>query len=69
MLEQALVHCPTDTDTLNSLGKTLADLDRPAEAQAAYARALALKPDFAEAHNSLGCVFQELGRPEEAAQC
>ena len=31
-----------------------------------YSQAIALKPDYAEAHNNLGIVFQELGRIDEA---
>ena len=36
------------------------------EAIAAYRRAIALRPDYAEAHNNLGNVFREQGRLDEA---
>ena len=35
------------------------------EAVAQYQRALALKPDFAEAHNNLGNALKDQGKPEE----
>jgi len=35
-------------------------------AVAAYRSALALKPNYAEAHNNLGVTLTELGRPDEA---
>lgn len=38
------------------------------EAAASYQKALALKPDFAEAHYNIGIVFNELGKLEEAAE-
>jgi len=40
----------------------------PDEAHSAYARALALDPDFAEAHVNLGRLFQLAGRTAEAAE-
>ncbi len=36
------------------------------EAVASYHKALAIKPDFAEAHSSLGNAFQDLGQLEDA---
>ena len=41
-------------------------LKRPAEALASYDRAIALKPDYAEAHNNRGNALRDLKRPEEA---
>ncbi len=34
--------------------------------EASCTKTIALKPDFAEAHNNLGIVLQELGRLDEA---
>ena len=42
------------------------DLKRPAEALASYDKAIALKPDDAEAHNNRGNALRDLKRPEEA---
>ena len=38
------------------------------DAVASYRRALAINPDFAEAHNNLGTVLHKLGRIDEALQ-
>ena len=46
-----------------SLLKKLGRLD---EAEASYRKAIALKPDYAEAHNNLGNTLQEQGRLDEA---
>jgi len=32
-----------------------------------YRRALAINPDYAEAHNNLGAIYEQQGRLEEAA--
>jgi tetratricopeptide (TPR) repeat protein len=48
------------------LGNSLQELGRSEEAEASVRKAIALKPDFAEAHYNLGNTLQELGRSEEA---
>jgi len=48
------------------LGAALKELGRLDEAIACYNQAIALKPDFAEAHSNLGNVLKELGRLDEA---
>ena len=48
---------------LGNVAKSLGRLD---EAVAAYRRAVALGPDFADAHNNLGTALQELGDLEAA---
>ena len=46
----------------SNLGNALMDLGRTAEAEASYRRALALRPDYAAAHNNLGNVPAKPGR-------
>jgi Flp pilus assembly protein TadD len=48
------------------LGATLKELGRLEDAEASYNKAIAIKPEFAEAHNNLGNLLQELGRLEDA---
>jgi Flp pilus assembly protein TadD len=48
------------------VGNTLQELGRLEEAEASYEQAIALKPDYAEAHSNLGTTLQELGRLDEA---
>ena len=42
------------------------DLKRSEEALASYDKAIALKPDYAEAYNNRGNALMDLKRPEEA---
>ena len=42
------------------------DLKRPEEALASYDKALAIRPDYAEALSNRGNALQDLKRPEEA---
>ena len=44
----------------------LKELGRLDEAEASCNQAIALKPDYAEAHNNLGNTLKELGRLAEA---
>ena len=46
----------------------LAEQGQLNEAIEAYRRALALKPDYAEAHNNVGAVFDRLGHLMEAEE-
>src|SRR3954451_6983045 len=48
--------------------KQLQQAGRLEQAAASYGRALALKPDYAEAHNNLGNVLRGLTRVEEAVR-
>ena len=50
----------------NNLGIALLQTNRPLEAITEFERALALKPDFADAHNNLGVVLAEQGHVAEA---
>ncbi len=49
-------------------GKLLSGAGKHAEAAAAFARAAALAPDFAEAHNHLGLAFRDQGRLTDAVE-
>ncbi len=48
------------------MGNTLKELGRLDETEASYRQAIALKPDYAEAHYNLGVTLKELGRLDEA---
>ncbi len=61
---------PDEPATANLLGAVCVGLGHLEQAAASYARALQIKPDFAEAHNNLGGVLKSLGKLEEAvASC
>jgi tetratricopeptide (TPR) repeat protein len=49
-----------------NIGVSLQALNRHKEAIPHYARAIAIKPDYAEAHNNLGDALMKCRRPEEA---
>ena len=50
----------------NNRGNALNDLKRHEEALASYDKAIALKPDYAEAYNNRGTALNDLKRHEEA---
>ena len=49
-----------------NLGVALAGLPDPVAAESAYRRAIALRPDFAEAHLNLGSQLERQGRAGDA---
>ncbi len=53
----------------NQLGLALCMQAKYREAEAEYRRALALRPDLAEAHSNMGNLFQERSRLPEALAC
>ena len=55
-----------DTEVLYNRGNALRDLKRFDDALASYDRALAIKPDYAEALNNRGVALQELKRFDDA---
>jgi tetratricopeptide (TPR) repeat protein len=55
-----------NASTLYRLGTLLAKSGDPGRARAAFERALALKPDLAEAHNDLGALLAQEGQLEAA---
>ena len=58
---------PNDAEILNSLGWTLFQDGRSAEAVVEYERAVKADPRHAKAHNNLALALVDLGRLEEAA--
>jgi tetratricopeptide (TPR) repeat protein len=48
------------------LGNALKELGRLDEAEASFTQAIALKPDYAEAHSNLGITLKEIGKLDEA---
>ena len=44
-------------------------LERLDEAETSYRKAIALKPDYAEAHNNLGNILKEQGKLDESEAC
>src|SRR5262249_37619435 len=54
--------------TYNNLGSALAGLERHRESVAAYRRALALKPDFFQAHCNIGRSLAVIDEHEEAIE-
>jgi Flp pilus assembly protein TadD len=53
---------------LNNLGVALASAGREAEAAGSFERAVALAPDYAEAHNNLALALGSTGRLSEAIE-
>ena len=51
---------------LSNLGITLQELGRLEDAETSHKKAIAIKPEYAEAHSNLGLTLQELGRLEDA---
>jgi tetratricopeptide (TPR) repeat protein len=49
-----------------NIGASLQTLNRHEEAIPHYTRAIAIKPDYAEAHNNLGAALMKCERPQEA---
>ncbi len=58
---------PTHPELGNNYANALAGLGRFAEAEAAFAAVLALRPAFPEALNNFASVLEKLGRLDEAA--
>src|SRR5260221_9342194 len=57
---------PTSAEAWHNLGRTLADLDRLADAEAAHREAAARKPDALWAQSALASLLHKTGRWREA---
>jgi predicted O-linked N-acetylglucosamine transferase (SPINDLY family) len=66
LIERAHRHMRPQPFSLNNLGVAYLALHRPQEAKRCFAKALALKPDYAEAHSNLGDALDALGQPKDA---
>jgi len=66
LLEEAVGAGCGFADAYNLLGLARAMIDRPADALAAFDRALELNPRYVEAHLNRGVLLNGLGRTEEA---
>jgi tetratricopeptide (TPR) repeat protein len=66
LLEEAVGHGCVYADAFNLLGLSLALVDQPGEALAAFDRALAQNPRYVEAHLNRAVLLNGLGRTEEA---
>ncbi|MCW5892032.1 MAG: tetratricopeptide repeat protein [bacterium] len=64
---RGLAIAPDNAELHNSLGWTLFQDGRPAEAVPEYLRAIELDPKQAKAHNNVALALVELGRLDEAA--
>jgi hypothetical protein len=67
-LRKAIALAPADPDPLCMLGTVMNDLRRFDEAAALFERALALRPEFPEAHFNLGLARLERGDARGAAR-
>ena len=68
LLREAVVEGYAYPDVYNLLALSLALIERPLEALAAFDRAIALNPRYVEAHLNRAVLLSALGRDEEAQQ-
>ena len=66
VLEPLLTMQPADPQFLNLAAACCLSLDRLGDAQTYWHRAIAVKPDYCDAHNNLGVALKELHRLDEA---
>ena len=70
LLAQIKISTESDAEVSFKLGNTLMGQGKFSEAEVSYNQAIALKPDFAEAHNNLGMALERLGKfSESEASC
>ncbi|ACC69829.1 tetratricopeptide repeat-containing glycosyltransferase family protein [Paraburkholderia phymatum] len=69
LLEPLLTSHTADAHVFNLAAACCLSLDRLDHAEIYWRRAIALKPDYCDAHNNLGVVLKESGRLDEAKAC
>ncbi len=69
LLEPLLFARTTDVQVFNLAAACCLSMDRPHDAETHWRRAIALKPDYCDAHSNLGVVLKEQGRLDEAEAC
>ena len=67
-VDQLLQQFPNSITLFNIQGASNAGLGKPDAAMKAYKKALAIKPDNAEAYNNMAITLQEQGKLEEAIE-
>ena len=63
---EAVRYYPDDVALLVNLGSVLLETDHPAEARSHYEKALAIDPEFPQAHGGMYYALTRLGEPERA---
>ena len=67
-MRELLIEHPADAVLWFSLGRTLLELGRPAEAVGPFEKATRIDPGHTAAHRDLGQALLESGNPSEAAR-
>src|SRR3989304_4682263 len=69
LINKAISNNHSDPSYYNNLGSAYRALKSLDKAIAGCRKALAIKPDFADAHNNLGIALDEKGERDEAIAC
>ena len=68
LIDATVVGAANAATTWSNLGALYLLQNRPAEANEALTRAVAINPDLATAHNALGVTYARLGNPNRAVE-
>ncbi|HWT35765.1 MAG TPA: tetratricopeptide repeat-containing glycosyltransferase family protein [Paraburkholderia sp.] len=69
LLEPMLTERSADAQVFNLAAACCLSMGRLPDAETHWRRAIALKPDYCDAHSNLGVALKELGRLDEAEAC